>query len=162
MAEIIMVTSDEKKLKADLSVMKACKPIEEFYKDNQTDTEIILPEVKASTLTRIVEFCKQYHNKTPPVVEKPLKTNKLSEAVKDEWLESKLEMSLNELYELISACDYLELKSLEDLAACAVAVKIVGKDVQEIRKEFKIVNDYTAAEESEIKEFFSWSDELWP
>jgi S-phase kinase-associated protein 1 len=162
MAEITMITSDDKKLKVDLSVMKVCKPIEEFYKDNQTDTEIILSEVKSNTLARIIEFCKQYHNKSPPIVEKPLKTNKLSEAVKDEWLESKLQMPLNELYELINACDYLGLESFENLAACAVAVKIVGKDVQEIRKEFGIVNDYTAAEENEIKDFFSWSDELWP
>ena len=162
MSEITIVTSDGKKFKADFNAMKVCKPIEEFYKDNQMDTEIILQEVKSDTLARIIEFCVQYCNKSTPTIEKPLKTNKLSDAIKDEWLESKLKLSLNELYELISACDYLELKSLEDFAACAVAVRIVGKDVDDIRKEFGINKDYTPSEEAEIKEFFSWSEELWP
>eukprot|EP01022_Parablepharisma_sp_SALTPOND_P022934 TRINITY_DN470_c1_g1_i1.p1 TRINITY_DN470_c1_g1~~TRINITY_DN470_c1_g1_i1.p1 ORF type:complete len:3177 (-),score=433.80 TRINITY_DN470_c1_g1_i1:1470-10295(-) len=161
MTEITMVTADGQKLKSKFDAMKVCKPIEEFYKDNKPEVEIILQEVKAETLALIIEFCNQYHNKSAPVVEKPLKTNKLAEVIKDEWLLAKLNMPLSKMYDLLSACDYLALKSLEELVACAVAVKIMGKDVEEIRKEFGITNDYTPAEEAEIKEFFTWSEELW-
>ncbi len=161
MTEITMVTADGQKLKGKYDAMKVCKPIEEFYKDNKPEVEITLLEVKGETLAKIIEFCDQYHNKSVPPIEKPLKTNKFTDVVKDPWLVSKLDMPLNKLYELLSACDYLALKTLEELAACAVAVKIVGKSVEEIRKEFGITNDYTPAEEAEIKEFFSWGEELW-
>ena len=157
-----MVTADGQKIKGKFDAMKICRPIEEFYKDNKLDVEIILPEVKSETLSKIVEFCEQYQGKNPPTVEKPLKSNKLNEIIKDEWLITRLNMPLNKMYELLNACDYLALKGLEELVACAVAVKLVGKSVEEMRKEFGINNDYTPAEESEIKEFFSWSEELWP
>ena len=156
-----MVTADEKKLKAKYDAMKISKPIEEFYKDNKPDVEIPLPLVQSATLTKIIQFCEQFQNKSPPVVEKPLKSNKLVDLVKDEWLCKYLEMPLKECYELLTASDYMALKGLEDLVACAVATKIVGRSVEEIRKEFGIVNDYTPAEEAEIKEFFSWSEEIW-
>ncbi len=156
-----MVAMDGQKLKGKFEAMKACKPIEEFYKDNKTDVEIPLPQASSSALTKIIKFCEQFHNKSTPVIEKPIKSSNIHEIIKDEWLCSYLNMPPKEQYELITACDYLALKNLEDLVACSVAVRIVGKGVEDIRKEFGINNDFTPAEETDIKEFFSWSDELW-
>ena len=161
--EITMITADEQKLKGKLDALKVCKPIEEFYKDNKPEVEITLFNVKAEAMTKIIEYCEYYHNKSPPTVGKPLKSNKLAEVMKDSWIREKLEkLQIEKLYELLTACDYLALKSLEELVACTVAVRIVGKNVEEIRKEFGIVNDYTQAEEAEVKEYFLWAEELWP
>lgn len=161
MAEIVIITADGQKLKGKYEAMKMCKPIEEFYKDNKPEIEIPLPQVNGNTLQKIINFCEQFHNKSIPLVEKPIKTNKLSEIIRDAWTCKFLEMPLKEMYELLMACDYLGLKGLEDLVGCAVAVRIVGKTVDDIRKEFGITNDFTPAEENEIKEFFSWAEELW-
>ena len=160
MAEITLVSTDGKKIKTKFDAVKVCKPVEEFYKDNGMDVEIPVSQ-PASVLEKIVKYCEQFHNKSGPQIDKPIKHTKLSDIIKDEWLLKFLEMPLNEIYDLITACDYLALKSLEDYAACAVAVRIVGKSVEDIRKEFGIVNDYVPAEEAEIKEFFSWTEELW-
>eukprot|EP00831_Metopus_contortus_P061712 TRINITY_DN5361_c0_g1_i3.p1 TRINITY_DN5361_c0_g1~~TRINITY_DN5361_c0_g1_i3.p1 ORF type:complete len:195 (-),score=54.08 TRINITY_DN5361_c0_g1_i3:33-617(-) len=160
--EITMITSDSQKLKANYEAMKVCKPIEEFFKDSKPDEEVSLPRVSSGALKKIVEFCEKFQNKSVPQIEKPLKSNKLDVVLKNEWLCKFLDIPTKELYELLMACDYLVLKGLEELVACAVAVKIVGRPIEDIRKEFGIENDFTPDEEKDIKEFFSWADELWP
>ena len=162
MTEITMLTSDGQKLKAKFEAMKVCKPVEEFFKDNKPDVEIPLPKVSSGALAKVIKFCEYYQSKAVPKVEKPLKTNKLDAIFKDEFLLTFMNMPTPELYELLMASDFLVHKELEELIGCTIASKIVGKTVEDIRKDFTINNDLTAAEEKEIKEFFQWSEELWP
>eukprot|EP00830_Metopus_es_P004414 TRINITY_DN1405_c0_g3_i1.p1 TRINITY_DN1405_c0_g3~~TRINITY_DN1405_c0_g3_i1.p1 ORF type:complete len:204 (-),score=55.01 TRINITY_DN1405_c0_g3_i1:6-617(-) len=159
---ISMITSDSYTLSANFEAMKVCKPIEEFMKDNKSDVPIPLPKVRKPALEKIIKFCEMFQNKSIPQIEKPLKSNKLDAVLKDEWLIKFLEMPVKEMYELLMASDYLVLKGLEELVACAIAIKMVSKSTEDIRKEFEITNDLTPEEEKDIKEFFSWSEEVWP
>ncbi len=162
MTQILMSTSDGAKITAKFEAMKVCKPIEEFYKDNKPETEIPLPRVTKRALERVVRFCEYYQSKAVPKIDKPLKTGNVTTIFQDEFLREFLQIPTPELYELLMASDFLVHKELEELIGCAIAAKIVGKSVDDIRKEFNIVNDLTPAEEKEIKEFFQWSEELWP
>ena len=162
MAEITFVTSDGQKVKAKLEAMKQCKPVETFYTENKPETEMPLPKVSNDALTKIIKFCEQYQEKPLPVIEKPIKSNKIEEVIKDEWLCKFLDLSTKDIYELLMASDYMALKKLEDLISCAVAIKIYGKSIDDVRKDFGVTNDFTPDEEKELQQFFNWIDDIWP
>jgi len=63
------------------------------------------------------------------------------------------------LFEVILAANYLDIKSLLDLTCAKVASMIKGKTVEEIRKTFNIVNDFTPEEEAQVREENRWCDD---
>ena len=162
MTEITFVTSDGKKLKSNLETMKQCKPVDVFFTENKPDTEMPLPKVPSESLAKIIRFCEQYKSNSLPAIEKPLKSSKLEDIMKDEWLCKFLSaMTIQETNELLIASDYMGLKKLEEFIACGIATKFYGKTVEEIRTEFGITNDFTPEEEKELKQFFDLADDIW-
>ena len=54
-----------------------------------------------------------------------------------------------ELFQMIMAADILDCEQFVDLLATALACRLFDKDPEEIRKEFDIVNDFSAEEEDQ-------------
>ena len=69
-------------------------------------------------------------------------------------------LSQDDLFELILAANFLDCKSLLDLACARVASMIKGRSVSEIRSTFNIKNDFTPEEEAQIREENKWLEEL--
>merc|ERR1712201_35465 len=63
-----------------------------------------------------------------------------------------LKVDQGTLFELILAANYLDIKGLLDVTCKTVANMIKGKTPDEIRKTFNIKNDFTAAEEEQVRE----------
>lgn len=59
----------------------------------------------------------------------------------------------------MQAANYLDVKSLLDLTCQTVADMIKGKKPEEIRKTFNIKNDFTPAEEEEVRRENQWACE---
>lgn len=51
---------------------------------------------------------------------------------------------------LLQAANFLNIKPLLDLTCAKIATKIKGKSVEEIRKTFNIVNDFTPEQEAQV------------
>ena len=64
-----------------------------------------------------------------------------------------------QLFDMILAANYLDIKDLLELTCEKVASMIKGKTPEEIRKEFNIQNDFTPAEEDEIRKENQWAFE---
>ena len=161
--EITLVSNDGKKFKADYACMhKASVVVQEFFKESKQETEMPLERVNGSSLERIINFYTHYKDKAIPKVEKPLKSNKLEAVVKDEWLCKFLDIPIKDLKEIIMAANFMGLADLEELIGCTIASKIMGKNVEEFRKENGVVNDFSPDEEKKLKDFFAWADQIWP
>ncbi|OWF34583.1 S-phase kinase-associated protein 1 [Mizuhopecten yessoensis] len=57
------------------------------------------------------------------------------------------------------AANYLDIKGLLDVTCKTVANMIKGKSPEEIRKTFNIKNDFTPAEEEQVRKENEWCEE---
>jgi S-phase kinase-associated protein 1 len=127
--------------------------------EGEEDEAVPIPSVSSATLDKVIEFCTQYLQDPLPEIEKPLKTNKLSDVVPEfygNYIES---LEIEPLYQLILAANYLDIKELLELSCAQVAAHMRGKTIQEIRDLFNIENDFTPEEEAQIKEENRWAEE---
>ncbi|GMF29823.1 unnamed protein product [Phytophthora lilii] len=150
-----------------------------------SELEIPLPNVKSPVLSKVIEFCSHHHNSPMREIEKvgrwplqaeyttsltcvcipciravlqPLKSADMHDVVSD-WDANFVDIEQEILFELILAANYMDIKSLLDLACAKVASMIKGKTPQEIRDTFNIVNDFTPEEEAQIREENKWCEE---
>jgi S-phase kinase-associated protein 1 len=142
--------------------------------DTGTDEEIPLPNVKMPILKKIVEYCEKHRADNPPEIEKPLKSNNLNDVVAAWDAEFINIPNLEDIFEIILAANYLDVRSLLDLGCAKVATLLkgsklmtslhakwcsIGKTAEEIRKTFNIQNDFTPEEEQQIKEENKWAED---
>mmetsp|Transcript_26218 Transcript_26218/g.36948 ORF Transcript_26218/g.36948 Transcript_26218/m.36948 type:complete len:175 (+) Transcript_26218:149-673(+) len=127
--------------------------------DNQgSGTEIPLPNVKATVLAKVIEFCE--HHRTEPMteIEKPLKSQNMVDVVQ-KWYADFVNVEQVLLFELILAANYMDIKPLLDLTCATVASMIKGKTPEEIRQTFNITNDFSPEEEAQVREENKWCEE---
>lgn len=96
----------------------------------------------------------------PPEIDKPLSSTDMYQVV-DKWNADYVNCEQEELFELIMAANFLDIKPLLELACAKVASLIKNKSVVEIRKFFNIENDFTPEEEQTIMEENRWADEAF-
>ena len=124
----------------------------------ETIQEIPLPNIKSTVLAKVVEFC-NYHVTNGPMkeIERPLKSANMAEVI-GEWDANFVTIEQEELFEIILAAQYMDIKSLLDLTCAKVASMMKGKTPEEIRNTFNIVNDFTPEEKAQVREENKWSE----
>ncbi|KAJ3101681.1 hypothetical protein HDU97_001222 [Phlyctochytrium planicorne] len=121
------------------------------------DQPIPLPNVSGPILSKVIEYATQHKDDPPPPPEEEMKP-KSSEDI-DEWDREFMTVDQGTLFEIILAANYLDMKNLLDLGCKTVANMIKGKSVEEIRKTFNIVNDFTPEEEEQIRKENEWCED---
>lgn len=134
--------------------------IDDDAEDDDEDQEVPLPNVKAEVLRKVIEYCEHYLTEQMTTIEKPLKSNKMSDVVQ-QWYAQFVDAEEHEmLFELILAANYMDIKPLLELSSAAVAAMMKGKTPEEIRKVFKIQDgDFTPEEENRVREENKWCEE---
>ncbi|CAE7895552.1 Skp1, partial [Symbiodinium microadriaticum] len=162
-----MADGDKLKLKSsqgeifevDPEVATMSTLIKNMVEDSGTDEEIPLPNVKTAILSKVIDYCKYHKDNPPEEIQKPLKSTNLVECGVSEWDSEYVNIEQEVLFELILAANYLDIKSLLDLTCAKVASMIKGKNTEEIRKQFNIVNDFTPEEEAQVREENRWCED---
>merc|ERR1712157_407534 len=121
-------------------------------------TEIPLPNVKATVLAKVIEFCTHHRQEPMTEIEKPLKSAVMSEVVQ-KWYADFVNVEQVLLFELILAANYMDIKPLLDLTCATVAPMIKGKTPEEIRKRFNIQNDFSPEEEEAVRAENKWAED---
>lgn len=158
MSQVKLIPEEGEVIEVDQDIAVMSVLVKSMIDDSGADEDIPLPNVKKATLEKVIEFCK--HHKEDPLqdIEKPLKTNNIKDVVAP-WYGDFVSVPIEELYEIILAANYLDIKPLLEVTCAAVAAMMKGKSIEEIRELFNIENDFTPEEEEQIREENKWAEE---
>jgi len=93
-------------------------------------------QVKGDILALVVEYMNHHGGTEPPIVEKPLRSKIMKDVVKDPWdaeFVDKIGENRQQLYDLILAANYMDIKALLHLGCAKVASLIKGQPLEKIR-----------------------------
>ena len=125
--------------------------------DDASNVPIVLPNINSKILGKIIEYCNYHVNNDNTKLVKDS-----TEKGKDEitpWDVDFCKIDQKDLFELILAANYLDIKPLLDLTCKTVANMIKGKTPEEIRITFNIKNDFTPEEEEKVRKENEWCEE---
>lgn len=158
---IKLQSSDGEVFQVDFDIAKASVTIKTMVEDlglEEDDEEIVpLPNVNAGILKKVIQWA-TYHKDDPPAADDDEGREKRTDDISS-WDADFLKVDQGTLFELILAANYLDIKGLLDVTCKTVANMIKGKTPEEIRKTFNIKNDFTAAEEDQVRKENEWCEE---
>mmetsp|Transcript_3906 Transcript_3906/g.5819 ORF Transcript_3906/g.5819 Transcript_3906/m.5819 type:complete len:167 (-) Transcript_3906:863-1363(-) len=157
---VSLVSKEGDTFEVPLKVAKMSELVKTMIDDEGDEDvqEIPLPNVKASVLQKVIDFCTHYKEDPMNEIEKPLRSSVMNEVVQ-QWYADFVSVEQVMLFELILAANYMDIKPLLDLSCATVASMIKGKTPQEIRETFNITNDFSPEEEAQVREENRWCEE---
>lgn len=161
--QITLVSSEGTKFQTSSKISQLSGLIERILQDYNINEEIPLRSVCSLNLQRIIDYS-SHHNFSPPIrPKKPVVSNQLRDNFTDEWDAQFIEsIPESELIDLISASNYLDMKSLLDTCLVKIACSFKDKSVEEIEKEYDIQEHFTPEVEEKLKQEYSWAMEVEP
>lgn len=161
MVNIKLQSSDGEIFDIDVEIAKQSVMIktmlEDLGMDEGEEEPVPLPNVNAAILRKVIQWC-TYHKDDPPPPEDDENKEKRTDDICS-WDTEFLKVDQGTLFELILAANYLDIKGLLDVTCKTVANMIKGKTPEEIRKTFNIKNDFTPAEEEQVRKENEWCEE---
>jgi S-phase kinase-associated protein 1 len=154
MSKIInLISSDGIKVSVDEKSAQRSVLLKGLIQDFQGENEIPMPDIRGDVLKKVIEYLVHYKEAEPKEIPKPLPSSNLSE-VTDEWDVNFINgIDLDTSFDVINAANYMDIKSLLDLACAKIAGIMKGKTAEEIRGMFNIECDLTEEELKEYEEY---------
>ena len=160
MAEMVkLVCKDGEVVEVERSIAEQSTLVKGLIDDGDIEEEIPLANTKKTTLDKVIRFCEYIKDNAPPQIDKPLRSTELADVTTPWYTDFVNGLEQEELFELILASNYLDIKPLLELTCAKVATMIKNKTIPEIRKFFSIENDFTPEEEAQIMEENKWAEE---
>lgn len=129
-------------LESNLTMSVLISDMQEYYKEELKELRLEIDDYCAN---KIIEFTKQYKtNKFFLRMDCPV-TVDLNQLV-DDWYINFLDISIQDLFELLRAADYLVIEELSDLICTKIALILKNQTNDEI-KDFFELKDFTPEEE---------------
>ncbi|KAG8954698.1 hypothetical protein FRC04_011131 [Tulasnella sp. 424] len=160
--QVTLESSDGEKFKVDKEVAERSVLIKNMIEDvGESDNPIPLPNVNASVLRKVLEYCEHHRGDPLPAADAdPSNDDNRKRATEiSDWDQKFIQVDQEMLFEIILAANYMDIKPLLDVGCKTVANMIKGKTPEEIRKLFNIVNDFTPEEEAQIKKENEWAED---
>ena len=160
MTEMVkLVCKDGEVVEVERSIAEQSTLVKGLIDDGDIEEEIPLANTKKATLDKVIKFCEYIKDNAPPQIDKPLRSTELADVTTPWYTDYVNGLEQEELFELILASNYLDIKPLLELTCAKVATMIKNKTIPEIRKFFSIENDFTPEEEAQIMEENKWAEE---
>ncbi|CAM0958068.1 unnamed protein product [Alopecurus aequalis] len=143
---ITLVSSDRERFEITREAAAMSQTINHMMEDDCVENGVPLPNVGSKILAKVIEYCNKHVAGASSGEQEDLKS-----------FDAKfIEVDQATMFDVILAANYLDIKGLLDLSCQTVADMIKGKSVEDIRKTFNIVNDFTP-EEEEIRRENQWA-----
>lgn len=160
-AKVVLISQEQDQFPLSRHIAMRAELVKTMIEGDREETRFPLPNVKTQYLKIVVDYLKAYDDKPQKEIEKPLKSADLVEVVGEEYAKF-VDVGQEDLFEIILAANYMDIKPLLDLSCAKVASMIKGKTVEQIRKTFGIINDFTPEEEEAIRKENAWAEEVEP
>lgn len=161
MPKVRLQSSDGHMEEVDIEVIQCSVTIRTMLEDlgfEEGDDEVVpLPNVNSTILKKVILWATHHKDDAPPLEDDETKEKRTDDI--SSWDAEFLKVEQSTLFELILAANYLDIKGLLDVTCKTVANMIKGKTPEEIRKQFNIKNDFTPAEEEQIRKENEWCEE---
>jgi len=163
MPNIKLQSSDGEIFEVDVQIARCSLTIKTMLEDlgmEEGEEEVIpLPNVNSAILRKVILWATHHKDDAPPSEDDESKEKRTDDI--SSWDADFLKVDQGTLFELILAANYLDIKGLLDVTCKTVANMIKGKTPEEIRKTFNIKNDFTPAEEEQVRKENEWCEEKW-
>ena len=166
--QIILKSNDNQDFSMAIELAKISETIKTMLDDLGIDAEseeanepIPLPNVNGVILKKVVQWCEQHKSDFQTFAQDDEDSSQPRLDDIPDWDIKFFEVDQAEIFELILAANYLDIKGLLNIGCKVVAKMIQGKSPEEIRKTFNIKNDFTPEEEEQIRKENEWCNEKW-
>lgn len=134
---ITLKSNDGKEFKVDLKFAFVSTLVKTALENDDKAEEIVVPSVTGSVLELVVEYMKEHKGVEPPIIEKPLRSKMMKDVCPYKWdayFIDEVGKTRQNLYDLILAANYMDIKSLLHLGSAKVASLIKGQPLEKIKE----------------------------
>lgn len=158
--QITLISSDGTKFSTSTKFSQLSGFVARVIQD-YSDEQIELKQISSSTLQQILLYS-EHHNFTLPIPPlRPLKSKDLAQNLSDPWdYQFIIQFTESDLIDLVSAANYLDMKSLLALCLSSIANSFKDKTVDELRQMHGIQEEFTPDVEEQLKREYPWALEL--
>lgn len=154
--KVYLKSSDGDVFEVDYAVALMSETIKHLLQSFEFETNSaannIPLKLSSKILVRVIQYCNKH-------VKPSHSKDKISDDDLKNWDAHFVEVDQATLFDLILASNYLNMKSLLDLASQKVADMIKGKTPEEIREIFSIKDDFSPKKEEEFLKENQWAFE---
>nr|XP_043612578.1 SKP1-like protein 1 [Erigeron canadensis] len=143
--QVTLLSCDGESFDVEECVAMECLTIKHMIEDGCADSSIPVHNVTGATLSKVIDYCNKHTD--PSFTPTELKAFDADFYKVDQKM----------LFDIILAANYLDNKSLLELGCRTVAESVRGLTTREIRKLYRIRNDFTPEEEAKVREENAWS-----
>lgn len=123
--EILQESREGECFEVPVKVARLSQMIDEMFEDDEEmeDKKVPLPNVSSEVLRKVIEFGKHYQEEQMTPIQTPLKSSNIDDLVQ-KWYADFVDLPQKQLFELVAAANYLNIKPLLDLTVLAVSILI--------------------------------------
>ncbi|EOA23196.1 hypothetical protein CARUB_v10018694mg [Capsella rubella] len=157
--KIVLTCSDGESFEVEEVVARKLKIVEQMIDKDCPDKAITLENVTVKILGLVIVYCKRHADEPRPG--RRVAAEKAEKMLEDWDKEFMKSLDVDTILQLMEAASDLNVNggSLLDLTCKSIADSMKDKSVEEMRKLFNIVNDYTPEEEEAIRKEQAWAFE---
>ena len=134
--EIKLIAKDKKEFKVSKKQAFVSTLVKTTLVNDERATEVPLSGVTGKVLELIVQYMTEHKGVEPPIIEKPLRSKVMKDVCSYKWdadYIDKIADIRQDLYDLILAANYMDVKSLLHLGCAKVASLIKGQPLEKIK-----------------------------
>jgi len=132
-----LTSKDKKEFTIDRKYAFISTLVKTSLENDELSNEVPIPGVTGNILELVFKYMEHHKGTEPPLVEKPLRSKLMKDVVTDKWdaeYIDKLGENRQQLYDLILAANYMDVKSLLHLGCAKVASLIKGQPLEKIKE----------------------------